>query len=183
MIKLSKVKDRMSRFQTVLSLVQFKENTQEIKQMVEIGLIERINCERLILFDTNKAAATVMKDDRNFPKEFVKFGYTLQWFKVSPYPRYQFQPLSGMKCKTDIIPMAKGETAMRIKAEIGRKRQEIETCLSHLAGQNGLEKQLRNNDFAMQSVNKDINNLKHKIKHAQSCIRTDPDPGQNVRSQ
>lgn len=168
-------------FRTVLSMVTVK------NPVAEVALVEIPKAERTVLFDTNSAAVQIMKDTSKCPPEVV-LAYTLDWFRVVPAPRLQFQVLPRIKCTTDIIPMAKVEAVMQIKEKIAREQEIINTCRAHLKGYKdgniahpGLERRLQKTDENIQLLNKEIHQLRNRVKQAQSSIKQSNDQDQSVR--
>ncbi|CAL8087074.1 unnamed protein product [Orchesella dallaii] len=159
--RLNYTKRSLSRFRTVLSMLRISD------PVAEVGIIEITGCERVLLFDSNQSAATVMKNKEVVPKE-VNMAYTLEWFKATARPRYQFMVFQEPRYKTDIIPMAGVEAAVHIKEEITREREVVNTCKRSCLT---LEMSLSKHDREVQDINKEIMRLTNKVNAAKNAIK------------
>ena len=51
------------------------------------ALIDVAEVERVLMFKDNKSCCAVLKDPSACPRT-LKYGYTLDWYKFTPVPRY-----------------------------------------------------------------------------------------------
>lgn len=135
------------------------------------------------MFESNQAAAQVMKDRNKFPS-CTRHAYTLEFYRFLPAPSYSAQAIYGQDTRTQFLKSSKKAQIEGLKAEVDELHGKVEELKPILNQKRREEADLRKKYDGMVSLQErkrnDLVGIDRALRDNESKKYVEPDVASHV---